>query len=135
MEDIKIIFDGTNGTDIDLTSKVEGKLLYHQKCLVNISTDVGSDNIYAARGTDLSKYVYNSSAVITSESVHIGNFAALDTLYFVREQEYAAVASSDDLITDFRLSINSVASNGAFVTFTTTFQHADGTTIEPTIII
>lgn len=86
MRGIAVNFNGSNSS---ISNKiVEGIQLTSQKCLLNMATEAGMDRLYPTRGVDiLSKAV---AGAITDNNIaqHLGNFAALDTIFFVRETDY-----------------------------------------------
>lgn len=86
MKDVKIIFSGDSST-INLTEEVRDKNLYEQKVLVNMVTEKGSDAIHPDRGTDLLADSIRGKVYSRSGTIHVGNFAALDTIYFIRNSE------------------------------------------------
>lgn len=131
MQDIRITFSG-DGSDIDLSAKVEGKALYMQKATVNIATEAGSDAIYEDRGTALLSSAISGAMVDRMMATHYGNFAALDTLSFINLQEYAAVSASGDLVRNIDVATNEYSIKDSYVEFTLTFEFADGTTTEQT---
>lgn len=128
MQDIKINFNGESDTLIDLTAKVEGKSLYEQKCLVNLATKKGSDPVYPARGTDLMEGAIGGLVISTNDGAHLANFAAIDTLFFVSEQEYAVNANSPDLVDDINVSIVSYEPERSRINIGVQFDFADETT-------
>lgn len=87
MRDIKLILKGDDSY-IDLTSSVEGKSNTEQKCLVNLVTENGSDSLYPARGTTLLADSINGLAYDKMEAIHVANFAALDTEFFLNDVRY-----------------------------------------------
>lgn len=126
MRDIKIIFNGSS-TRIDLEKYVEGKNLYEQKALVNAVTDQGSDPVYPDRGTTMIADSINGNAYDINRAAHIANFAALDTLYFINYQEYAAVQDSPDLIKDIAMSVIEYSGAEGRIRFSAKFTFADDT--------
>lgn len=87
MKDVKIVFNGDKSY-IDLTASVEGKVNSEQKCLVNLVTENGSDPIYEDRGTTLLADSINGLAYDRLEAIHVANFAALDTEFFMSDVKY-----------------------------------------------
>lgn len=127
MRDIKIVLDGNNGSFIDFTRDVSGKELYSQKALVNVVTVKGSDPVFPNRGTDIMKKCLSGHIYSNNGLRHIGNFAALDTVFFVLENEYAAVNQSGDKIKNISVYPSEVDMVTSHITFKTTIEFADGT--------
>lgn len=130
MRDIRIVINGNGESFIDLTREVSGKDLYRQKALVNIITVKGSDPVFPDRGTDLMKKCLSGTIYDNNGLRHIGNFAALDTTFFVLTNEYAAVDKTPDMIKKIAVypyTVNMVESS---VTFKAVIEFTDGTTIK-----
>lgn len=129
MRDIKIILNGDNST-IDLNSIVEDKLLYEQKALVNMVTVNGSDPIFADRGTDLLRDAIYGKVYSSSGTIHIGNFAALDTIYFIKSTDSESVADADYTIND--INVGGISYSNATNTLNLSVQvvYDDGTYTE-----
>lgn len=60
-----------------------------QACLVNFATTTGSDRTHPTRGTDLLRRAVSGLLISSQEAMHACNFAAVDTLFFVRANEHA----------------------------------------------
>lgn len=133
MHDIRLNFNGESDTLIDLTAKVEGKALYEQKCLVNLATEQESDPLYPTRGTTILKSCIGGTIISSNAADHVGNFAALNTLMFVRGEDYAAVQSSGDIIT--QCGLTPVELDETTLGYTVIFGFADGTKTETTFTI
>lgn len=86
MKDLKIIFNGDAST-IDLNDTVEDKNLYEQKVLINLVTANGTDKVFPTRGTRLLADSIYGRVYSKTGAVHVGNFAALDTIYFIRSTD------------------------------------------------
>lgn len=129
MRDIKIVMAGNEGSFLDLTADVTGKELYSQKALVNIVTVRGSDPLFEDRGTDIMKKCLSGNIYDNNGLRHLGNFAALDTMFFVLENEYSAVNTSPDKIKKIAVYPYTVDLLSSKVTFRTTIEFADGTAI------
>jgi hypothetical protein len=103
MKDVKIIFNGDAST-INLTEEVNDKNLYEQKVLINMVTEKGSDPVYADRGTDLLADSIRGKVYSRSGTIHVGNFAALDTIYFIRNTEPSYVKGEPYTLQDINVS-------------------------------
>lgn len=108
MKDLRIIFNGGAST-IDLQQEVENKDLYVQKVLINMVTVKGSDPIYEERGTDLLADSINGKVYSRSGAMHVGNFAALDTIYFIRSQNPDYVTTEPYIVRD--VDVDGIAYN------------------------
>jgi hypothetical protein len=77
------------GAVLAVTKKVADFSTIAQNGMVNIGTEKGSDPLYKKRGTQL----YNSGVVgaltTYSDAYHAANFAALDTVFFLKSSDYA----------------------------------------------
>lgn len=131
MKDIRINFWGGNST-IALTEEVEGKNLYEQKALVNIVTEQGSDTLYPDRGTTMLRDSIQGKVFSYSGATHVGNFAALDTLFFITGNEYEDVKDSDteNLITDMDVIIKDYNNTNGTLSANVRFQFRDETVAE-----
>lgn len=65
-----------------------------QNALVNIGTSKGSDAIFPDKGTDLFKAAVGGVIYDIQSAQHAANFAALDTVTFLRDHEYASQSQS-----------------------------------------
>ncbi len=90
---LKVKFD-KDGASLLTDEQVEDTDATIQAALINIATPVGSDPAHPERGTDLLRRAASGAIVSPQEAAHAANFAAVDTLFFVRENEPAA--SDDD---------------------------------------
>lgn len=130
MKDIKLVLDGNKRSTIDLTSCVEGKSLVEQKVLVNAITIKGTDPVFADRGTDMLRKCLSGNIYSKSALKHIGNFAALDTTFFVLENEYKEVAQTGDLLTKVAIHPISFDLVDLHVVFKAIITFADNTITE-----
>lgn len=105
MKDLKIKFNGATGTTILLDEIVTGKLLSCQKYLVNTVTNRGTDIIFSDRGTTLFSSAIGGALIDSNTTIHICNFAAIDTLYFCSYEEHADIFDSDEYISAYSLSV------------------------------
>lgn len=82
MKGLKIDFTG-NAPILNLNAIVENYEATNQNILVNIGTSSDAP-IFEDRGTDLQSTMLESGYVSKVFSQHAANFAAIDTLYFVK---------------------------------------------------
>ena len=129
MKDIKIILNGDAST-IDLNSMVEDKLLYEQKALVNMVTTKGSDPVFEARGTDLLIDAIRGKAYSRSGIIHIGNFAALDTIYFIHNTDAEDIADAAYTIDDINVTGISYNNVDNVLNLSVQVIYTDGTSTE-----
>lgn len=128
MKDIRIHFDGKDGTVFDFRSVVEDKALFQQKAVLNIATEQGSDPLYAGRGTTLLADSINGLTINRIAAQHSGNFAALDTLLFLAPfypegvQEADRIAELAIVPTDYDINTNTLR-------FDTVFTFSDDTIV------
>lgn len=129
MKDLKIILKGDDST-IDLNSIVEDKMLYEQKALVNMVTTKGSDPVFEDRGTDLLIDAIRGKAYSRSGIIHIGNFAALDTIYFIHSTDPEEIAEAEYTIDD--INVTGIAYNNTDNVLNLSVQiiYTDGTSTE-----
>jgi len=86
MRSLKIQFS-KEGSDIDFNSEVTGFDATIQAAMVNMATHKGSDDTYPTRGTDILKRAVSGLLINDREAMHTANFAAVDTVFFVRANE------------------------------------------------
>lgn len=129
MKDLKIILKGDEST-IDLNSIVEDKMLYEQKALVNMVTTKGSDPVFEDRGTDLLIDAIRGKAYSRSGIIHIGNFAALDTIYFIHSTDSEEVAEAEYTIDDINVTGISYNNTDNVLNLSVQIIYTDGTSTE-----
>lgn len=129
MKDIKLILDGDAST-IDLSAEVEDKNLYEQKVLVNMVTAQGSDPVYPDRGTTMLIDSIRGQAYNRAGIIHIGNFAALDTISFIKGTDPEEVASEDFTVRDINVSTISYNNTTNTLSLSVQLTYADETTTE-----
>lgn len=127
MRDIRVQFDGESGTRILLNEAVEGKLLTQQKYLINVGTSKGTDKIFPQRGTNLVGGAISGGIIDSVSAEHLGNFAALDTLYFCAYEEHLAVYNSSEYVQDFSLKPTDYNNFTKTLLFTAEFKFKDRT--------
>lgn len=108
MKDLKITFFG-DSTTINLDEKVEDKNLYEQKVLINMVTERGSDPVYEYRGTRLLADAINGKVYSKTGTTHVGNFAALDTIYFIRSTDPEDITNASYTLND--VNVESISYN------------------------
>lgn len=126
MKGFHINMDGAAGVSIDWSGLVSDADLLAQKLAVNMLTDVGSDVIDPARGTNLLRRVTNGRVYDLQTAQHELNFAALSAKAYVRANEDEAwppVAR----VGNFRVVLEGVE-NGRLVT-SLIATAVDGTTV------
>jgi len=96
MKSLKLQFR-REGATLVTDEIVEDRDATIQACLVNFATYSGSDPVHTKRGTDLLKRAVTGLLISSQEAMHACNFAAVDTLFFVRAEEHAA--SKHDKVT------------------------------------
>lgn len=129
MKDLKIIFDGDAST-IELNGLVEDKNLYEQKVLVNMVTENGSDKIFSSRGTKILADSMNGKVYSRTGAVHIGNFAALDTIYFIRSTDPEDIAEENYTLRDINVDGISYNSKDHALNMSVQIVYKDETTTE-----
>lgn len=129
MRDLKIIFDGDTST-IDFNSLVEDKNLYEQKVLINMVTENGSDKIFPNRGTKMLADSINGKVYSRTGTVHIGNFAALDTIYFIRSTDPEDIAEENYTLRDINVDGISYNSKDHALNMSVQIVYKDETTTE-----
>ena len=97
MEGLKVDFVA-GGMQLKTDEKVEGALATVQNVLVNVGTTKGSDRIFPSRGTNLLKRMVTSGVQSYTDLMHTANFAALDTLFFVRANEELTTDDSPEQV-------------------------------------
>ena len=88
MKGLKLTF-AARGASLDLSSLVEDFDCVVQNAMVCIATAAGSDAIYPGKGTNLLKQALSGAVVDVRSAGHASNFAAVDTLFFSRSNDYS----------------------------------------------
>lgn len=96
-----------------------------QQCGINIGTDAGSDLLFPAAGTSMLLDALSGKLFNTTLAQHSANFAALDTLYFVRNHDDADW-DEKDRIQNVDLSVTGLGYQR--VDITAAFATTDGDT-------
>lgn len=126
MRDLKIKFNGSEDTMVSVTESVDGKLLLAQKYLVNAATTNGTDKVFPDRGTTIFASAIGGEIVDTNAAIHVGNFAAIDTLHFCSYEEHPDIYNRDDYVEDFNLLPMSYDNANNTLTFNAVMQYKDG---------
>jgi len=82
---IRIDFTG-NAPKLDFNRPVEGFENTIQRALVNIGTHRNDLNLFENKGTDLLRRGVEGSLISIQAAQHQSNFAAIETLLFMREE-------------------------------------------------
>lgn len=127
MKDIRIQFDGNDGTRLVLNQIVEGKSVFEQKYLINTATTQGSDKIYPERGTSFLQQAIGGTLIDWNSSIHTGNFAATDTIYFCSYEEHPDVYNSDIYVSSYQLIPALYDNTTRTLSFRAIFAFNDGT--------
>ncbi len=127
MKDIRIKFEGSDGTQLVLDKTVEGKSLLEQKYLMNTATTQGTDKIYPNRGTKLLQQAIGGTIVDWNAAMHTGNFAAIDTSYFCTYEEHPAIYNSDIYVSNYQLVPAIYDNTTRTLSFRASFTFNDGT--------
>jgi hypothetical protein len=91
MNGLKLVLDGKGG--IELTDEViSGIDCVRQNGIVNLLTVKGSDKFFPSKGTTLLVSQVNGTIYDPTSAQHQSNFAALDTVTFLRLHEYDSEA-------------------------------------------
>ena len=128
MKDLRINFDGQDGTYIDLKDSVEGKRLYEQKFLVNLATSKNTDIVYEDRGTNLLVGAIGGVFISSISTQHLINFSTTDTLYFCSYEEHADIYESDEYINGLAIDTVSYNNSTNCLVIGVTFSFKDDTT-------
>lgn len=97
MKGLKLEFT-QSGINILTSEMVEGVWANIQGALVNVGTSRGSDKTFVDRGTRLFELAVRNGIPSPNEAQHQSNFAAVDTLFFQREQESQTDADSPGVL-------------------------------------
>lgn len=77
-----------SGAVLHLDKVVEGFVAVNQDCLVNLGTQVGTDETNPSRGTTLEKLGLGTSSIVSlRDAAHLGNGASAETDRFITEDE------------------------------------------------
>ena len=135
MRDLRIQFNGETGTRLLLDETVEGKLLLQQKYLINTATTVGSDRIYPTRGTKLLSGAIGGAIIDNSSAVHLGNFAALDTIHFCTYEEHPDVYNKPGYVMQYGLTPMEYNRDANILSFKAKFTFNDNTATEDVVSV
>ena len=123
MKSLKLIF-AEKGAVFDFSSTVEGFENDVQVAMVNIATTKESDPIFPDKGTDLLKEAIAGRLINIRNAEHFANFAALDTLFLLRQFE--DVANENRLV---KVTLKPVEFSAGKLTLDAQFVSASGETI------
>lgn len=101
MQGIFISFQASGGT-INWGTSVQGFDAVVQNALVNIATDLGSDRVLPAKGTELYRQGASGALSDLAAAGHASNFAALATLFFSRASDVDGTA--EERLKEIRLN-------------------------------
>ena len=104
MKSLRVAFD-EGGARLVFDETVEGTRNTAQKCLINVGTINGSDSMFADRGTQLLAQAVRSELISENTAQHAANFAALDTLTFVRVNDPQDALDDTSRVTELTLSV------------------------------
>lgn len=110
---------------LDLNKKASGKMLESQKCLLNIGTESNTDFIFTERGTNLFREALSGVIYDTLSAEHSGNLAAVDSLFFVREN--TVNIADPNRVTNIQLFLQNIYLYE--LSYQAVFTYTDGTTI------
>lgn len=123
---LKIDFD-EKGAVLLFNEQVTGTRNTAQKCLVNVGTLAGSSPMYSFRGTSLLLQAVHGELISVGTAQHAANFAALDTVLFVRNTDDPDRLSDTDRVTDMSLSVTGFS--GQLLHLEASITFADATVI------
>lgn len=133
MRDLRIQFNGEDGTRLLLDETVEGKLLLQQKYLINTATTAGSDKIYPDRGTNLLIGAIGGVIIDSNAAAHLGNFAALNTIHFCSYEEHPDVYRQPGYIIQYDLTPLEYDNSSNILSFAAKFSFNDDTETEDVV--
>jgi len=123
MRGLRINF-GSGGARLDLAATVSGLAALAQNALVNIGTHAGSDPVFPTRGTGLMRAAVEGRLVNATTARHHANFAAVDTLFFMRGTDPAG--ETPRLA---RVWLTQESFDGARLTLSARFESTEGTSM------
>lgn len=89
MRSLRLLFTN-EGASFDLTAPLSGEMECGvQNALVNIGTMQGGDRIYPTKGTRLFRQAVTGALFDATAAHHASNYAALDTLRFIKTVDYS----------------------------------------------
>lgn len=135
MRDLRIKFNGADGTRLLLDETVEGKLLLQQKYLINTVTTAGSDKIYPDRGTNLLAGAIGGAIIDSTSSMHLGNFAALNTIHFCSYEEHPSVFTQPGYVMQYDLEPLAYDKSTNVLSFKAKFTFNDDTATEDVVSV
>ena len=92
MRTLRVLF-AHQGASFDLSAPLSGELeCAVQNALINIGTLQGSDGIYPTKGTRLLRQALSGALFDANAAAHASNYAALDTLKFIKGVDYIDTA-------------------------------------------
>lgn len=123
MKGLKITFEATGAT-ISTSEKVEGVAAQVQNSLVNIAQQKGSDKLFPNKGTDIFRQALQGRIAGLQEAHHLSNFAALDTLFFIRD-----TLRDQDMTKISRVVLKPFEYSGNRLRITSSFEFSDGSVV------
>jgi hypothetical protein len=85
---------GPDGIVLQPQQPVDGLRAQVQAALLNLACERGSDPVYGERGTELMERAARDGVWSPARAQHLTNFAAVDTLFFLRDSEPRTLPSS-----------------------------------------
>lgn len=122
MKGLKVNFN-SDGITIDTEASVDGLEATIQNALLNIATRKGTDKVFPNKGTDLLHSAVTGKIVGINDANHVSQFAALDTLFFIRQ--FDITQPSNTRIG--KIFMQPVSYNGHRLLINATFTDIDGT--------
>ena len=112
------------GAVFDLENVVTGFDCAAQNALVCIGTNAGSDQVYPSKGTSLYKAATNGALIDLATAQEASNYAAVDTLFFSRQNEMPGVSEVMQSIT-----LTPTTYNGISMVVNATFLSSAGNSV------
>ena len=92
MDGIALQFNSSGAVQI-LPSLVEDQTCTSQNAVVNLLTEQGTDKIFPTRGTTVFQEAVSGGIISRQVATNVGNFAAINTLFFMAANEVAAATA------------------------------------------
>lgn len=130
MKGLRINFSSDGHLTLDTATSVENRDALLQNMVMNMMTLQNSDAAFPDKGTSLLLDGIRGLMVDVQSAQHYANFAAADTTFFTRANDYASEIANSVV----KIQMKPTAAVGDTITFQTQFAFVDATTNDQTLV-